>query len=671
MLTQTTPGVYFETADVRSPIAALSTSVAGFVGLAARGPLHVPVKVESWVQFVSTFGGHMAHGYLGYAVEGFFANGGRACWVVRVADPAAAREAEIVLFDGQGRAALRLIASSPGLWAHHLTAAVSPSGVRGFHLRLALPTGERESWSHLTLAEAFVDLPNEDNRAALRLATFGPGIGRYEVTAEVRPQEDGRRFSLTVRVSRLASDGDEPPEPEGGVQPPAETSLEELTLSPGDPGYAPEALAGHPELRRWLAALDLFPPLAAGGVRVPLRTVTRRFESEPRNVERLLGHPERGSRLARAEVLAHEGPFPENSPARLAGRRLEGGREGLGTLRVEHLSGEGSPPEEAWGLRALEAVDEVSIVAMPDIMPQEVTLDLASRRRPRCHVAEPGDPPPPEGSEELPRPFNDLEVAVLQNALVGHCRHLADRFAILDARPGQRDAQEVIAWRRQFDSSFGALYYPWLRVRDPLGRGGALRAVPPSGHVAGIYARSDLRTGVHQPPANERLEGANDVTVAIDEVAHGDLNAAAVNLIRGYTGRGLLLMGARTLASDAALRYVNVRRLLTMIVESLEEELQWSVFEANDADLWALIQRDVTHFLLGLWRRGMLDGASREEAFFVKCDATTNPPEETALGRVTCLVGLRPPWPAEFIVVRIGRSEGRLEIMDIEGGLHG
>jgi phage tail sheath protein FI len=195
---------------------------------------------------------------------------------------------------------------------------------------------------------------------------------------------------------------------------------------------------------------------------------------------------------------------------------------------------------------------------------------------------------------------------------------------------------------------------------------GTLRSVPPSGHIAGIYAKGDRSVGVHKPPGNEELEGVKDVQIAIDDIAHGALNDVAINVIREYRGRGIRVAGARTLSSDAEWRYVNVRRLLIMIEEAIDEQTQWTVFEPNNPDTWRAIDRVSRSLLDRLWRRGMLDGATPGEAYSVRCDETTNPPAEIEQGRTTCEIGVLPPWPAEFVVVRIGKSQGGTEILERE-----
>jgi uncharacterized protein len=531
-----TPGVYFEwlerTRTVREPRA----DIAGFVGIAERGPLNQPVRVESWNAFTSTFGAHIAAGYLAYAVEAFFANGGRTCWVVRVADASRARRAALVLSDDAGNPALRLTARSEGSWANRLLVTLTRTGVERFGLNLSLPDGSFEEWPI-------------------------------------------------------------------------------LTMGAGDPHNAITVLNGDDD----------------GG----------------------------GSRLVEARALGTTPGAPDARSPKLRGGmgRLEGGVDGLAGLDTRHLGGVGSPADQPWGLAALEDVDEVAIVAVPDLMTKPVVAEPEPRpQRPRCEDPDsrPLPPPAPPPTSDFPPAFGDAELDALRRAIVAHCIRLGDRVAVLDPPRELRTAEQVSAWRSGLDTSYAALYFPWVLAPDPLRLDGLTRAVPPSGHVAGVYAR----TPVHEPPAGNRLENAIALDVPVGDIAHGDLNERGVNVLRLYTGRGVRIAGARTLSSDRLWQYVNVRRLVTMIEEAIDESVPWAVFEPNDTALWGELDRVVRAFLDNVWRRGMLDGATADDAFFVRCDETTNPPQERDLGRVWCLVGLQPPWPAEFVVVRIGNASG-------------
>jgi phage tail sheath protein FI len=183
-------------------------------------------------------------------------------------------------------------------------------------------------------------------------------------------------------------------------------------------------------------------------------------------------------------------------------------------------------------------------------------------------------------------------------------------------------------------------------------------AVPPSGHMAGLYAYTDNTRGVHKAPANEVIRGALEATTQITKGEQDTLNPIGVNCIRSFTGRGLRVWGARTLSSDPAWRYINVRRLFNYVEKSIQTGLQWVVFEPNDQNLWAKVRRDVTAFLTGVWREGALFGATPEQAFFVKCDEELNPADVRDRGQLFIDVGLAPVKPAEFVVFRLSQWAG-------------
>jgi len=248
-------------------------------------------------------------------------------------------------------------------------------------------------------------------------------------------------------------------------------------------------------------------------------------------------------------------------------------------------------------------------------------------------------------------------VKAVQLAMIAHCERMGDRVAILDPLP-DLSPQEVKAWREReagYDSKYAALYYPWIKVA---GSNGKPLTVPPSGHLAGVYARSDNERGVHKAPANEVLRGVLEAATPITKGEQDTLNPSGVNCLRSFTGRGLRVWGARTLSSDPAWRYINVRRLFNYVEKSIEHGTQWIVFEPNDPDLWARVKRDVEAFLTGAWREGMLFGRTPSEAFFVKCDEELNPPDVRDRGQLFINVGLAPVKPAEFVVFRLSQWAG-------------
>ena len=537
-----TPGVYFEWLDARqNDIYMARTDIAGFVGIAARGPLHEPVKIESLIQFNSTFGDHIPQGYLAYAVEGFFLNGGSRCWVVRIADPQKAQYATLDLKLPTGASTLSLTASSPGVWANQLWVSVVDVGNERFNLRLVLPDGTQEFWANITMSNT------------------------------------GPRFVADLLNNELA-----------------------------------------------------------------------------------------GSHLVRAGASARiAAGAPLVAASSVASGRLGDGADGLATLNQGHFSGEGAPPGQAWGLAALEPIREISIVAIPDIMPKKRIEPPTYRPAPpRCDVLHPTPVPPPPVLQIEPEYPPLLDIVALENSVIWHCEKLKNRVAVLDTQRDDQTPEQISAFRKNlYPTRYGALYCPWIKTPDPLGLEGLVRPVPASGSVAGVYARTEHQTGVHKPPANEIVAGAEDVTVAIDDNSHGLLNDFGVNVIRAFNGRQIRIVGARTLAKprDTQWIYVNVRRLLIMIERSIEAAAQWTVFEPSGPVLWREMDRVVRSFLDLLWRRGFLDGSEQKQAYSVVCDRTTNPEPEVANGRVICEIGVLPPWPAEFVVVRLGRRASGIE----------
>jgi phage tail sheath protein FI len=284
------------------------------------------------------------------------------------------------------------------------------------------------------------------------------------------------------------------------------------------------------------------------------------------------------------------------------------------------------------GMGGLAAVDEITMVCMPDAM----TLGADG---------------------------NDAALRDLQGKMIAHCEGAGDRMAILDAPPNLLP-QEILEWRMNtagYDSKFATLYYPWIEVMDPLTNQPML--VPPSGHVAGVWCRTDASRGVHKAPANEVVMGVNGLGFQVTQGEQGGLNKVGINCIRSFPGRGIRIWGARTLSSDPEWRYINVRRLFNYIAESIMEGTQWSVFEPNDERLWMQLRIAASNFLTRTWREGALFGATPEQAYFVKCDSETNPPDVIEAGQVICEIGIAPVKPAEFVVFRLSQySAGASEV---------
>jgi uncharacterized protein len=705
-----TPGVYFERPTPRETPSPQRTDVVGFVGLAERGPLHVPARISSWREYQQLFGGFLRYSYLAYGVRAFFENGGRACWVVRIADESRARSAAMKLMDKEkgedGRVSYYVKASSPGTWGDKLAVSVQAARLAATHHVVMPPLPAQDEQDHF-LAVGSITGFKKKSRVRLTQARQG---GAISAVLRVKEVDVIRGF---LRLEKL----EEPP--------PDNASFTDFELADKERPISVESLEF--TLLVWEAGriVERFDALAP-------EEKHERFAPDIVNVQSRLIRLERGS----GDALPH-------LPQREA---LERGVNGLRTLDIHDYLG--TPQGDDYGLASLAKIDEVSLLVMPDLMvrpARPAPLHRAPRRKlDACALDTPtarvevkgivvdGETGAPlvgveveasdglkihrtesqadgsfvlkdllpgnielvlklKGYEErvyrvgaqdageialtpldLPPELGHDDVYHAQAAMVAQCERLRDRFALLDPplEGGKLlDVSDLQAWRARFDTAFAALYYPWLRVRDPLQpdapRG---RLVPPSGHVAGTYAATDLAEGVFRPPANRPLAFVDDVGAVIDDALQGVLNPQGINAIRGFPGRGIRVYGARTLSSDSAWRFVNVRRLLSMLEEALYDGLQWAVFEPNDKQLQLGLRLAIIGLLDPLWRRGAFVGDTAEAAYQVRCDATTTPPELRASGQIVAEVRVAPTVPYEFILLRLGLTADELRISEVDYG---
>jgi len=295
------------------------------------------------------------------------------------------------------------------------------------------------------------------------------------------------------------------------------------------------------------------------------------------------------------------------------------------------------------GLRGvLDDIDEVDLVCVPDIMINDIRQSAQGRRT----------------------------VLELQQQVLDYCGDMGERFAILDGWPHDpaHAGGHVAGARRHWQdlvSSDGALYGPWMLVRSLHGSGTAW--VPPCGHIAGVYARTDAQVGFHKAPANEVVDGVMDVQVEITQQEQGQLNDVGVNYVVSFPRRGIRVWGARTLSQHRKWRYVNVRRIFLTLVRWIKHHMDDVAFEENAPALWDQTRERVTSFCYELFKRGALKGMTPEEGFFVKCDAELNPLEEREAGKVICEIGLAPLAPAEFIMIQITRSAAGTTVVTAGG----
>lgn len=665
----TTPGVQYEHSDARAPVvSAMRTDVAGFAGLAVRGPIGVPVPVESWKQFVAHFGGLSNVGFLGYAVRAFFENGGQRCWVVRVAS-ASARASDAIV-SSPVAPVFRIVASSEGSW--------------GDRLRVTI----RERRGAQTRSEAKADVAS---------GLVVGDVSGFERATAVRIRQDGR-----PAVIRVVED--------------VETAQSRLVFRHRDPAlrlrYNDAILPLDASRPAWVESIDYGIEVHEDGRRVARFDRLSWVRESERYAARVLGpagfahregrepYPDPheasdGSTRPPAPIAieaVHSGAFDPESASRMlehpAGHpaversfSLQGGDDGYVDLTADDYLGATTGVGDAGsrrpgGLAALERVPEVAMLAIPDLHAQpkrpaprrvsEVEIDPC-RPSEETLVAIPFR----ESSRDLPPELSLEAIERVQAAMVEQCERLRDRVAILDAPARtalepESGAAGVRTWRRRFDSSYAALYYPWIRVIDPASQRAEVRDLPPSGHVAGQIAAVDLDRGTHEAPANRVLSWASDSTADVDDTLHGILNPLGINVIRPVPGRGIRILGARTLSSDAQRRFLNVRRLLILVRKAIDVSTQWAAFEPNDTMTRTKLTLSLTSFLLVLWQRGALAGDEPAAAFRVRCDAENNPARERDNGRMLAEVRLAPVQPYEFVVVRVGRLENELGIYEVD-----
>jgi hypothetical protein len=251
-------------------------------------------------------------------------------------------------------------------------------------------------------------------------------------------------------------------------------------------------------------------------------------------------------------------------------------------------------------------------------------------------------------------PYANTAEQVTQQLII-HCNTMRYRVAVLDS-PNDQSVGGVRTYRATLDTTRAALYYPWVRILDPLTRDEL--NVPPSGFIAGIYARNDTERGVHKAPANEVVLGAIGLETPINQRQQEVLNPLGINCLRFFENRGNRVWGARTVSSDPEWKYLNIRRYFAYLEASIERSTQWAVFEPNGEALWANVRRAVGDFLFNEWKSGRLAGAKPEEAFFVQCDRSTITQNDLDNGRMICLIGVAPLYPAEFVIFRIGQWTG-------------
>jgi phage tail sheath protein FI len=633
------PGVYVEETTFRQKsIEGVSTSTAGFVGPTRFGPTEgEPELLTSFLDFERIYGGIdqlvfnnvRQHNDVAHAVRGFFENGGRRLYVARTFEHANAPSTddkatlkqqfpEFGLFVINGTTSdpdIVLRARHPGAAGNFtvtLEAKVGPnilvaatgttparlSGALRWDtvlVRAAQPDSTPPA-AALYVVDTTFDVDLQQEVQLLRSGTSSTTIPEI-VATEV---DEIRVVTITVRVSALGRFMDE--HVWEGLNPDPRHRSKSVT----------RAFASDPPDR----ATSLYVPLVldAPGLSDGAAMVQALF-----SVLVAISHPAGDSV---AEVIENALLVSPGSaaPARIRCRLTDGGDGKRPTTSA--YQGDESDAGEKSGLLALEDLEDISIVAAP-------------------------------GASRGGLDGYETESKSIVGLLISHAERMWYRIAVLDAPDGAL-VSDVRGYRAQFDSKHAAFYYPWIKIADPVTE--TEITTPPSGFIAGIYARNDIERGVHKAPANEVVRLAIDFELPVNKGQQDVLNPEGVNCLRFFEGRGFRVWGARTISSDPEWKYVNLRRYFAFIERSIEKGTQWAVFEPNGPALWGNVRRTIEDFLFSEFRSGHLLGDTVNEAFFVKCDRTTMTQNDLDNGRLICLVGIAPLRPAEFVIFRIGQK---------------
>jgi len=568
------PGVYVEEYDSgATPMQGVSTSTAGFIGLAERGPvIGQPQLVTSFADYKRMYGGYLSEAgygsarFLPYAVEQFFANGGSRAYIMR-AVPNDAKAATITT------GALKITAANPGAWAEDLRVTVSASSkaktqvmkaegadltlknADGFNAGDVVELFDGKATAYATVKSVLDKVVTLDAPCALDVADPKVGTAKYIKTCEI---------SISARLGEAVE------------------VYENLSLKADALNFVSAKTR-----KSDLIVVEVVEVKAPAPVK----------DKDGKEI------PAKAASIIPYELCGGKG---ESMVLTLAG----GSNGSVLNVTADAYIGKDDGPGKRTGLQAFLENSNVSIMAIPGVTAPEV-----------------------------------------QAALIGFCENKKSCFAILDVPVELKKTNDVANFRDMYDSTYAAMYHPWLEMYDA----GAKRSAyfPPSGAIAGIYARTDNERGVHKAPANEVVRGCTGLSCAYNEGEQDILNPIGVNLIRAFTGRGIRVWGARTISSNGLWKYLNVRRLFIYVEETIKASTNWVVFEPNSQVLWGRVTRTISSFLATCWRDGALAGATPDQAFFVECGPTTMTQDDIDNGRLICQIGIAPVKPAEFVIFRI------------------
>jgi phage tail sheath protein FI len=639
------PGVYVEEVSFRSKsIEGVSTTTTGFIGPSRFGPVDLePDIVTSLGEFERVYGdrqrleypdGFVMDNYLWHAARAFFEEGGKRLYVSRIFRPLSedppetavnglfpdGRARRAVPADGDAAAAINVSARFPGRVGNFrvsFTLQMSQSilGVEGDPLAptpklsglrnrdlvwisdTTSPVASTPGAGTFYIAESFFDTDTNADSWRFLDNTLDPdaALPLSALTPALNPDDGDQVRIVTVTVTVLPSDRDALPSVWSGL------ALDPAHTLDGSPDSLSAKFGVQPTSLAQARTLPIV--ITAGDDVVSGLDVLQALLDENDDLLDQLSDPLASDAERSVEVL------------------LEGGNDGQRPGAVEYEGTADDTTSIKTGLKSFEDIEDISIVAAPGS-----TFGMENGYR--------------------------ADATQITNLLISHASRMRYRIAVLDSGNGQSIAQ-VRAMRGKIDSTYAALYYPWVRVLDPVTRSEI--NLPPSGFVAGIYARNDVNRAVYKAPANEVVNLAIGFEQLLNKSQQDVLNPEGINCFRFFEGRGFRLWGARTVSSDPEWKYVNLRRYFAYLERSVDKGTQWAVFEPNGPQLWGTVRRTIEDFLFNEWQMGALLGDKPEKAFFVKCDRSTMTQNDLDNGRLICLIGVAPLRPAEFVIFRIGQ----------------
>ena len=690
MPTYSTPGVYIEEIEIGAkPIEGVSTSTAGFLGLAEKGPtIGKPQFISSFSEFQSIFGNYLSSDYgqyrfLAQAINNFFINGGSGCYVMRVAPSDASQAGDdavsivpVLQLAGDIKAAdlslqfesimfldskCKLVIedqdpTDPTKWVKNevdlIIASYDPSKST---VTLDKTTPLAADHKLATTRVTVKNLPSASATATVTFSATSVGDWGNKLLLRSLPVSQAKTM-----ISSVVGDATKSAQYQlkskngfyaGGIvvfDSGTTKQYAQVQSIQGDVVMLSGHLSGdadvvgsgvHPE--RTLLTCEfrlevyLIEDALKQGQTVQVANLKETFNnvSLNPNVNNYFGKmvnnvsnyvnlswPDAQAAILMTDASGATNPFmmPENDTLRdgVWYIALQNGSDGNSSkVTSADFEGNDGGPGKRTGLQAFQEVDNVSIMAIPGVTDPEALKNLTA-----------------------------------------FCDNYKDRFAVLDAPPNSQQISDVLTFRDNFDTSYAALYHPWIKVYDPIDNADIF--IPPSGSVMGVYARTDNDKGVFKAPANETVQNTTELKYLINNADQGILNPKGVNCIRAFTGRGIRVWGARTCSSDPLWQYINVRRLFIFLEQSIEQGTQWVVFEPNNEKLWARVIQTISQFLTTQWKSGALMGTTPDQAFFVKCDRTTMTQDDIDNGRLVVLVGVAATKPAEFVIFRIAQWQG-------------